>query len=94
MDKPTEKTPEQLQHEGNKILRERLAHAHYIMTYQCKYLPEQFEEVQKTLGFMQDVCNQLQAKIEAVEPPAPKKEAEPKKPYVIEVPQQAPEAMQ
>lgn len=83
----TEAKPVELnQHESNKMLRERLGHAHYIMSYQCKYLPEQFEEVGKTLSFIKEVCETLQAKIEEVEPPK-KFESEPPKPYVMDLPQ-------
>lgn len=94
MEETQGKSPEQIQHESNKMLRERLGHAHYIMSYQCKYLPEQFDEVQKTLKFIAEVCQQLQERIEVVEPPAVKAEEAPKKPYVMDVPMQSSEATQ
>lgn len=82
-----EKTQAQVQHESNKVLRERLAHAHWIMSYQTKYIPEQFAEVQKTLDFIKEVCAQLQAKIEEVEPPVKKEEkAVARGPYFVDVP--------
>lgn len=82
------------QHESNKLMRERLAHAHWIMSYQTKYIPEQFEETQKTLKFIELVCKQLQEKIEAVEPPVKKEEPKAKGPFVIDATHIQPEANQ
>lgn len=80
-----ELTPEQKQHESNKFIREKLAWLHYRMgTFQF-YL----EEAQLALearGVLEAFCNDLQKKIEEVEPPVVKDEEAPKGPYIVEVP--------
>ena len=88
-----QKTPEQIQHESNKVVRENLAFAHYtIQTRQ--YLPEQFTDVTNCLNVLHALCTDLQKKIELVEPPTPIEPTEPKAPYIMEAPPLAPEAMQ
>lgn len=85
METTTEKTPEQAQHESNKVVREGLAYAHYKLGV-TPLLLEEHEAATLSRNVLHALCIDLQKKIEAVEPPpAPKKE-EPKTPYIMEVP--------
>ena len=83
MDKPTEKTPEQIQHEANKFCREKLAWAHYKLGV-TPILLEEAQIAQETRGVLAAYCTDLQKKIEAVEPPEAEVKPEPKAPYVID----------
>lgn len=86
METKAEKTPEQIQHESNKIVRQALAHAHYLLNYQCKYMAEQFAEVAATIDVLKALCEDLQKKIEQVEPPVKAEANEMQAPYVMDVP--------
>lgn len=85
--KAPEMTPEQhakILHESNKVIRHSLAWLHYKMGMQQFYL-EEADEAKQARGVLEALCLDLQAKIEAVEPPPKEeKEEEPKKPYVID----------
>lgn len=86
METTTEKTPEQTQHESNKVVREGLAFAHYKLSV-TPMLLEEHEAATLSRNVLHALCLDLQKKIEVVEPPkpAPKNEA-PKTPYIMEVP--------
>lgn len=85
-----EKTPEQIQHESNKVVREALAFAHWRLQT-VPYIHEDRKNFEVSINVLEALCHDLQKKIEAVEPPAPV-EPEVKKPYIIEVPPLAPES--
>ena len=85
METPAEpKTPEQIQHESNKIVREALAFAHYKLGV-TPILIEEANTVAQSRGVLEAMCVDLQKKIELVEPPILKTESQ-KGPYVMEVP--------
>lgn len=75
------------QHGRNKIFRNSLAWVHYKLQHMpCEYSKQQ--HTMEAMGALFNICTQLQAEIEKVEPPAPKEENKPSGPYVIDVPQQ------
>lgn len=88
MESVSEKTPEQLAHEGNKAVRQGLAFAHYVLTHQTRFMHEQFIDASNAVAVIFAVCEDLQKKIEQVEPPAPQPEVS-SKPWVIDAPQAA-----
>lgn len=78
------KTPEQIQHETNKFIREKLAWLHFRMGSFQFYL-EEAQHALEAKGVLEAICNDLQKKIEEVEPPpAVEKEEAPKGPYIID----------
>lgn len=80
----SEKSPQQLEHESNKIVREGLAWAHQRL----HTVPTYFEEHQMhklAIDVLSALCLDLQKKIEAVEPPPPEDD-EPKKAYIVDAP--------
>lgn len=80
----TEISPEQV-HESNKVTRQALAFAHYVFKNRLQFMHEEFSQANQTLTVLETLCRHLQVEIEKVEPPE-KVEAEPKRPYVMEVP--------
>lgn len=84
MSKTDTKTKEQTQHETNKFVRKSLAFAHYVFTQRLQFHAEEFEEAANTINVLKAMCEDLQTKIEAVEPPAKKEETKETKPYVID----------
>jgi hypothetical protein len=81
-------SPEELakqQHESNKVVREHLAWVHYRL----QSIPMIFEEhklLHGALNILQAICLDLQTKIELVEPPPKKEEAQSKPALVIDAP--------
>lgn len=73
------------QHNSNKFIREKLAWLHYRMNTMQFYL-EEITLAHESRGIIQALCEDLQKKIEAVEPPVVVEEPkdEPKKPYIID----------
>lgn len=78
------KTPEQKQHESNKFIREKLAWLHYRMN-SIQFFLEEAQIAQEARGILAAFCQDLQVKIEEVEPPVKQDESTtPKGPYIID----------
>lgn len=77
------KTPEQIQHETNKFIRERLAWIHFRMQ-SMQFFLEEAQMALETKGVLEAICLDLQKKIEEVEPPVAKEPEAPKGHYVID----------
>lgn len=76
---------EDFTHEVNKSVRHGLAWLHFklgVMPIKHKGL----DDAMVARGILFTICTDLQKKIDEVEPPAPKAEEAPKKPYIMEIP--------
>lgn len=74
------------EHEKNKYLREALAWGHFRINSMTFKL-EARTLAQEVRGILAAFCNDLQTKIEAVEPPEiTEEQTKPKAPYIMEVP--------
>lgn len=86
------RTPEQIELDSNKVMRLGAAFAHYYLTYQARFKVSEKPQAEMALKVLKAIAEDFQAKIELVEPPAPKAE-DAKKPYEIEVPLKSPDAI-
>lgn len=76
---------ENFTHEIKKQVRHGLAFMHYKLGV-TPIKHKSLDDAMIARGILFTICTDLQKKIDEVEPPAPKAEAAPQKPYVIEVP--------
>lgn len=85
MEKVVLSEEQQKQHDSNKFVRERLAWLHYRMESMQFFLTEA-QQAHEARGILAHLCEDLQKKIEEVEPPVVQpQDKDPKKPFVVDV---------
>lgn len=87
MEKVVLSEEQQKQLDSNKFVRERLAWLHYRMESMQFFLTEA-QQAHEARGILAHLCEDLQKKIEEVEPPVVQEEKiqfEAKKPFVVDV---------
>lgn len=85
MEKVVLSEEQQKQHDSNKFVRERLAWLHYRLESMQFFLSEA-QEAHEARGILAHLCEDLQKKIEEIEPPVVQEEKpEVKKPYMMDI---------
>lgn len=71
--------------ENLKIVQMALADAHFKLSNRVQYLPEEFDQALKTIGVLVSFHMDITKKVHEIEPPPPKEEQKPQKPYVMDI---------
>lgn len=71
--------------ENLKLVQYALADAHFKLTTRVQYLPEEFDQAMRTIGVLVSFHTDITKKVEEIEPPKPKDEEPPQKPYIMDV---------
>lgn len=83
----TDEKNNQVNLDALKQSHDYFATAIHVLRTRVQFFYEEFEGIQKTVSFLEANRANLAKMIDEIEPPKPQ---EPKKPYIMEVPLQAP----